>query len=92
MAYRQVASGTVEAAGDGSGSIVAVVTFVLVDDVDLLLVAEPAAGSEVLGGAHGSYKASLGFALIISLQGPSVVGDSGSGTSLLFGSGNSWSA
>ena len=55
MAYGQVASGTVEAAGDGGGSLVAVVAFVLVDDVDFLFVAEPAAGSEVVGGISHRY-------------------------------------
>ena len=53
MAYRQVASGTVEAAGDGGGALVAVVALVLVDEVDLLLVAEPASILEVVGGAGG---------------------------------------
>ena len=54
MAYRQVASGTVEAAGGGGGgALVAVVALVLVDDVDLLLVAEPASILEVVGGAGG---------------------------------------
>ena len=38
----QVAQRGVEAAGDGGGALVAVVALVLFDDVDLLLLAEPA--------------------------------------------------
>ena len=52
-AYRQVAPGTVEATG--GGAFVAVFPVVLVDDVDLLLVAEPVAGPEVVGGIVGGH-------------------------------------
>ena len=57
MARGQVAQRGVDAAGDGGGALVAVVALVLVDDVDLLLVAEPAPILEVVGGGAGGHGA-----------------------------------